>query len=307
MAAPVELSVSNICWPDTITANQRRIAHQKAIDMLVQLDVPAIDVAPTKAWPRILSSGPQAIDKQDVSEYVDTLRGRKIAGFQALTYQIPGEIFGDKEGRDTLKTHIRGIIDLAQLAGVRTIIYGSPNTRALPKNRARSEMQAMAADFFDKLGGYATKHDVILGIEPVSRLYVENGFGRSGSEVDSFLSALNNPEGSSAHNPVLVPDRFAMQDSGENIFKTITRAAEGGRLASHWQVSEKGMALVGSKTHENHRAFARALGHIVSGKKMFKMITLAIEMMPDKNQPLDKNIKDIERAVRFVRTHYPVN
>lgn len=317
MAKPVELSVSNICWPDG------QAAHDEAIKVLADMEVPAIDVAPTKAWPRINNEGPESVDRIDIEDFTRTLRGRKIAGFQSLTYGVDGEIFtGDSERFRALSDRMRGVIDLAARAGASTVIYGSPKTRQLPIGMTRLGAILRGQEFFGPLAAHAYSRGVILGIEPVSEMYVVPGFGQSGRAVYEFTDSFNDPDASYTP-PVLVPDTFAMDDSYEDVWHTIRAAGANARLAPHWQVSERGMGPVGGETNIDHAAFSAALQRVAEGigydgqatlltrREQGGMqpydgpITVAIEMDPRQYGNMSA-VDALVRAVSFVRSTYPV-
>jgi hypothetical protein len=313
MAVPVELSISNICWPDG------QAAHTEAIHTLTEMDVPSIDIAPTKVWPKIVGQGPQSVTAEDVSDFMNTLEGRKVAGFQSLTFKTPGQIFeGTREDYAALTERMHGVIDLAALVGAQTLIYGSPGTRKLPggMNGLREIMRGH--EFFGKLAAHAYNRGVILGIEPVSTTWTDNHpvFGRSGKDVYNFSDTFNDPDAVYTP-PVLVPDTFAMHDSGENAWGTILIAAQGARLAPHWQISERGMGPVGGATEIDHATFASALYEVADNDRGSLLvpgknggmdlydgpITVAVEMFPDTTISVADSVA---RAVNFVRAKYPV-
>jgi hypothetical protein len=307
MAIEARLSVSNICWPDG------QVAHADAIQTLRMLDVPAIDIAPTKVWPKIITGGGKAVDQDDISDFKSTLKGLEVAAFQSLTFGVTGNIFDDRDVRNALDERMRGVIDLAGRMGVRTLIYGSPKTRTVPAVIRRSEMLDRADDFFAPLSELAADRGVNLGIEPVSPLYAPMPFCASGHGVYRFVSTHHVSE--SSYGPILVPDSFAMSDAAEDVCEIISAAAGHGKLSSHWQVSEKGMDPVGNlNSVVDHEAFSMAFDGIVTGRipmlspthgrhEAFNgSMTLAIEMYSDPNA----SIKDqLSHSVRFVREHYP--
>lgn len=312
--AHAELSVSNICWPDGQTA------HHEAIATLVDLEVSAIDIAPTKAWPKILEHGPQAVDQEDIEDFTRTLQGRRIAGFQSLTYGIKGgDIYGGS-GESALIDRVKGLVDLAQRVGATTLIYGSPNTRGGYGGETKHEVYREAAPFFGELSRYADQRGIILGLEPVSETYVKNGFGQTAAEIADFGNSFNDPDAVWRGYPGLVPDTFAMADAGEEPSPVIVGAWQNCRLAPHWQVSEAGMNPVGGETAIPHHKFAVALEEVVNptpetyggiltytperNRHLYDgPITLAIEMRPDEG----RSVTDaLTRAVQFVREQYPV-
>ena len=308
----VRLAVSNICWPDG------QAAHREAIDTLLKLDVPAIDIAPTKVWPHMLSRGVDAVTEEDIADFKRTLRGREISGFQSLTYGVPpnpwkNTVFANP---DTwvygLYEHVGHMVNLAQRVGATTLVYGAPATRRRDGVNDKNHEQLLAENFFSPLVEQAEEKEVILGIEPVSTDYVDNPFGRSAHDL------LQTAVGMRFHGQrvfSLVPDTYAMSDAGDDVPRAIHVWGEIlHSLAPHWQISEKGMAPVGAGTMINHRVFADALQAVIeseeaayqlSGKNAKAYdgpITLAIEMRPD---PTVSVTHALTRAVNFVREHYP--
>ena len=303
MAQPAEvrLAISNICWPDG------QAAHDEAVETLIVRDVSAIDIAPTKVWPKIVDQGAEAVTDEDIVDFKRTLRGLDITGFQALTFGLNDyNILGEKDDVEVLSHRMIGLINLAHWVGARTIIFGGPKSRAIPEGMSKAEVRARAEGFFGPLAARAADRGVVLGIEPVSPMYVSPGFGQSGSDVLNFIEHMQ--DGGAESWPSLVPDSFAFQDNGDLAFSTVLAADGIGALAPHWQISEKGMGWVGGveDSEAGHDDFAKALRFVASGDLFVATghdkITLAVEMNP----PKDVSVTDaLSKTIKFVRQNYP--
>lgn len=303
MSAPVELSVSNICWSDG------PLAQEEAVQALHNLGVGYVDLAPTKAWPEFATTGD--VSPEEIDAYKRTLNGLEVAGFQSLTFGVDGKLFGDREGVEALSDRMHRVINLAHLVGARTIIFGSPKTRGIPEGMSPDEVYDRAATFFEPLANLATDRGVVLGIEPVSPDYVQNGFGQSAQDIIQFIANLQAE--CAAGYPALVPDTWAMFHNGDMPYAAPREAAELNALAPHWQVSEKGMGYIGDgPTQGEHTKFNIALGYIAdlvgagvdgNGRPHNGPIILALEMnkLPD-----DQITSGLRRAVDYVREQYPV-
>lgn len=156
----MRLAISNIAW----AADQ----EAAAADLLVELGVEGVEVAPTRVWPH-----PLEVSDADLRAYRGfwERRGIAIVALQALLFEKPGlRIFQDAREREEAIEYLSGIIRLAGQLGARALVFGSPKNRrvdSLPGETVRP----LALDFFGRLAEVAAKHSCVFCIEPNPACY----------------------------------------------------------------------------------------------------------------------------------------
>lgn len=151
----MRLAVSNIAWrPDEDRAMAR---------LLAAAGVDAVEVAPTRLWPR-----PLEVEGDAVDAYVQLWRdhGVEVVSMQALLFGRPDlQLFGDAADREVLFAYLCGIHRLAARMGARRLVFGSPGNRRIGA-RSAAEAEDIAAAFFARIGRDAAAVGVELCIEP---------------------------------------------------------------------------------------------------------------------------------------------
>lgn len=156
----MRLAVSNIAWrPDE---------DQSMARLLSAVGVDAVEVAPTRLWPK-----PLEVEPSDVDAYVRLWRdqGVEVVSMQALLFGRPDlQLFGDSAERAVLLTYLAGIHRLAARMGACRLVFGSPGNRRRGA-RPPAEAWEIAATFFAKAGRDAASVGVQLCIEPNPAAY----------------------------------------------------------------------------------------------------------------------------------------
>lgn len=151
----MRIAVSNIAWrPDEDAAMAR---------LLAGCGVDAVEVAPTRLWPKPLEASPAEIDA-----YVDVWRraGVEVVSMQALLFGRPDlQLFADPDSRQQTLSYLAGIARLAARMGARKLVLGSPGNRKVGE-RDRTEVWEIACDFFRSAGRDAAAAGVQLCIAP---------------------------------------------------------------------------------------------------------------------------------------------
>ena len=152
---PGALCVSNIAWhPDEEAGVARALAA---------IGVRQIEIAPLRAVPV-----PWEPDTEKAKAYRAFWASHGIAVYamQALLFGRDGlGIFGDAAARALTFDHLSGVLGLAELLGVKRLVFGSPLQR-LRGERADVELVEIAVDFFSRLGEVAVQHGAQVCIEP---------------------------------------------------------------------------------------------------------------------------------------------
>lgn len=156
----MRLVISNIAWrPDEDNAMAR---------LLAELGVDALEVAPTRVWPK-----PLEVSDAEVHSWTANQRqlGLHVVSMQALLFGRPElSIFGDATLRQQTLDYLQGIIRLADKMGARRLVFGSPRNRD-PGVLDAQQAQLRGAEFFAKVAEFADQHGIILCIEPNPAVY----------------------------------------------------------------------------------------------------------------------------------------
>ena len=263
------ISVSNIAWdipeePDIAALlRQRGIAH--------------IDIAPGKYFP-----DPERATSAEVGA-VRRLweeRGFAIYGVQSLLFGTSGlNLFDDPEER--MLRRLEAICRIGSGLGTRTLTFGSP------RQRDRSGLEdaaanAIAVDFFRKLGNAAGDAGVIVCLEPNPALYGCN-FMVSTDETAAVVSAVDHPA------IRLQLDIGALVLNGEPPEETIERHAP---LIGHVHASEPRLVTLGDGGAPHHEA-----GTAIRAVRPDLVVT--IEMVASPARPRREEVaRAVDLAVR---------
>ena len=175
------LSVSNLAWApeqnETIAA------------LLSAHNVHLIDLAPGKFLKGANLTDFAAIKRERTWWYE---RGFNFAGMQSLLFGTQGlNVFGTPEVQTRMLAHLEQVCVLAAELELKPLVFGSP------KNRDRSglndaETEAIAIEFFGRLGDIAQKYGVTICLEPNAPQYGTN-FLVTTAEACAFVALLNHP------------------------------------------------------------------------------------------------------------------
>jgi D-psicose/D-tagatose/L-ribulose 3-epimerase len=269
----MDLAVSNIAWD---------VAEDDAIAALLRREhVSAIEIAPTKWRERPLDASPD-----DVAAFRRSWedRGIRIVALQALLFGRPDlQLFGDTRGE--MLDYLRRTIAFAAAVGAETLVFGSP------KNRVRSTLsphdaEAVAVEFFRRLGDAAVEHDVVVCLEANPPEY-GGDFITTTAEAVALCATIDN------RGIAVNGDLGGMTLSGELPHETVELA---GGVLGHFHASEPYLTELGESS--DHAAAASALAAIDYRHRV------SIEM---KSGEPGSNVARVERAVRLARRTYAVS
>src|SRR5687768_2716780 len=109
----MKLAVSNLAWPASQDAT--------AADLLSELGLCGVEIAPTKVWPDPLSASDAAIDAY--RGFWES-RGIAIVAVQALLFGRPDlTVFASAETRDRMLIYLRGVLRLAARLGAGAAVF----------------------------------------------------------------------------------------------------------------------------------------------------------------------------------------
>jgi D-psicose/D-tagatose/L-ribulose 3-epimerase len=247
----MNLSISNIAW---------EVKDDSAIaTMLKERNINYIDIAPGKyfEFPKLAT----AYDIKRVRTYWQS-RNIQIFGMQSLLFGTQGlNLFGDKEVRKRMLTHLEEICRIGSGLGARNLVFGSP------KNRDRNilddnNVAEISLAFFKQLGDIAKFYEVNICVEPNPEIYGAN-FLTTTEETAIFVQSVNHS------NIKLQLDTGAICVTDEDLENVLYRFSD---LIGHVHLSEPYLVPFGQNRDV-------ALMHSKSIKKYLPNHVLSIEMI----------------------------
>lgn len=233
----MKLAISSIGW---------RPEEEPAVaDVMAELGVAGVEIAPTKAFARPLEA-----TAAEVSAYRRRWenRGIRIVAMQALLFGRPDlVVFGEESKREETARHLEGMIRLAARCGAGVLVFGSPKNRQVGALTGE-QVDRIAVPFFGRLGDAARKEGVRFCIEPNPAAYGCD-FIRTAAEGLALVGRVANP-GFGLH-----LDAGGMTMNSETDPETLRAAVPS---ACHFHASEPNLATVGAGDAA-HPTFASAL------------------------------------------------
>ena len=271
----MRLAISNIAWDIS--------EDEQILDLLVEFQVDAIDVAPSKYFPNATSATPADITR--VRDWWAD-RGIEITGMQSLLFGTKGlNLFGPRKVQDAMLRHLGEIFRIAAGLGATRLVFGSPRNRDRAGLTDQEATEA-AVPVFRRLGDMAEFYGIKICLEPNPTRYGAN-FMTTSEETEFVVRAI-------AHSSIKMQlDTGALAINRENAASVIERCAD---LIGHIHASEPDLVPLGDNDTDHagvHDALIQHLpGHLVS-----------IEMKATANEPHELSV---ERALRkAVRSYRP--
>lgn len=269
----MRIAISNLAWdPDEDDAIAALLAAQ---------GIDAIDVAPGKYFPDPATT--TAGDVECVRRAWEA-RGMDVTGMQALLFGTQGlNLFGTQDVREVMLAHLRAVCRIGAGLGARHLVFGSP------RNRDRSGLddaatEAVARDFFLRLGDIAASHGVCICLEPNPPRYGAN-FMTDSASTAAIVRTVDHPA------IRMQCDTGAMAINGEDPAIVIASHAS---LIAHAHASEPGLVPLGD-AGTDHAPYAQALASHRPD------VVVCIEMLATADEP---HAGAVARAVGVAVSHY---
>ena len=270
----MRIAISNLAWN---VSDDEQVAS-----LLQKYTIDAIDVAPGKYFSAFATTSVAEIGR--VRNWW-AIRGISITGMQALLFGTSGlNMFGTNEIQADMLSHLNGICRIGAELGATKMVFGSP------KNRDRSSLsdeqtQNIALTFFHRLGDIASRHGVMICLEPNPPCYGAN-FMINSAETAKIVTDVS-------HSAIRMQlDTGAITINKEDPCQIIN---EYGALIGHVHASEPDLVALGDGITD-HCKIASRLRTCIPDQ------TVSIEMLPAKKEP---NLVAIERtlgvAIRYYR------
>lgn len=269
----MRIAISNIAWD---VSEDEQVAA-----LLNKYGVDAIDVAPGKYFP-----DPKNASSVDIERVRDWWRNHRIeiTGMQALLFGTTGlNLFGSNDTQTAMLEHLEAVCRIGAGLGATKLVFGSPKNRdcsVLLGQVARD----IAIRFFRQLGDIASRHGVVICLEPNPPCYGAN-FMTNSADTASIVAAV-------AHPAIRMQlDTGALNINGEDP-RLVVKAYRA--LIGHVHASEPDLVTLGDGGAD-HAAVALQLSEWLPEQ------VVTIEMLLAKNE---SNIDAIERALGVAISHY---
>lgn len=163
------LCVSNIC---------NNFKNEQFYRILNSYNIKYLEIAPTKygKWDELFSDFKE---KENINKH-----NLELYSFQSISYTINDNIF---EKNNNLLGHIKKVIDLAIINGVKNLVFGCPKNRNIPENMDNIDI---FIEFMRDLGNYIGERDLIISIENNSKKYNCN-FLNTITEIGEMCKLIN--------------------------------------------------------------------------------------------------------------------
>jgi sugar phosphate isomerase/epimerase len=144
----------------------------------------------------------------------------------------------------------------AQLAGVKTIVFGSGGARGIPEGFSRDEAKLQFISLCKLLATYAKKYDVVISLEPLNSK--ECNFINSVAEGGEIVKAVNH------ENFRLLADIYHMLMENERA----TDIIKYGDLLSHTHIAERTGRTAPGVNNEDFKPYFKALKEVKYNGRM---------------------------------------
>lgn len=269
----MRISISNIAW-DPSQDNDVCVLLQKH-------HIDAIDIAPGKYFPDPKNASDKNI--ASVRQFWES-KGISLAGMQSLLFGTQGlNIFSDKAVQQKMLEHLRAVIHVAAVLGIKPLVFGSPKNRDR-QNLSDEESRLIAYDFFMQLGDIALNEGVIICLEPNPECYGAN-FMTSSAETINMVRMIGHPA------IKMQLDTGAIAINHESVIQVIKGNED---IIGHIHLSEPNLIPLGRDNVE-HAKVAAELNRLLPCR------VATIEMLMPKNE---SPLAAIDEALSFVTRYY---
>jgi len=269
----VKLAISNIAWDAR--------EDEAVAELLQQYNVNAIDIAPSKYFPK-----PMTTQTSEILRVRDwwAEKGIAVTGMQSLLFGMSHfNVFGSEAIRAEMLSYLDAICRIGGTLGARYLVFGSP------KQRDRSgvndvQTREMAVAFFRRLGDIAGSHKVTICLEPNPICYGAN-FMTTSDETAEVVKQVDHPS------IRMQLDTGAVTINREDSDMVLQKY---GSLMGHIHASEPNLVPLGDGETDHHK-FAAGIGKHLADR------TVSIEML---STSPEAHSESIERALIVAKRHY---
>lgn len=226
----MKLSISNIAWP--------KEWDNDVYTEMIRQGYRGLEIAPTRIFPDMPYE-----NKERVSVwYGEISRKFEIPSMQSIWFGKTENMFGSAEDRAELLRYTEKAVCFAEQIKCKNLVFGCPRNRVKPPNAD----ETTAVSFFKEIGGYAYKHNTVIGIEANPALYNTNWLNTTKEALD-FIETVH------SQGVLLNLDIGAMIENKED-FSVLHNK---GHLINHVHISEPGLKKI------EHREMHKELREIL--------------------------------------------
>jgi sugar phosphate isomerase/epimerase len=162
---------------------------------------------------------------------------------------LPGNLpcVGENLDRGAVLEYAEVVFKRAKQSSVKTIVFGSGNSRKIPENFDRDIAKSQFIDLLKEMSPVAAKYGIIISLEPLNR--AETNFINSLSEGVEIIEAVDHP------NLKLLVDIYHMMREGE----PPTEIEKADRHIYHCHIAEKDQRIAPVTMKDDFRPYFKAL------------------------------------------------
>lgn len=262
----MRLAISNLAW--------NPLLDESVSKLLIKYGVSAIDVAPGKYFADVPTASSRDVDEV---KHRWARNGIEIIGMQALLFGTSGlNLFGPPDASERMLSHLEHVCRVGAGLGATRLVFGSPKNRDCT-GLSQREANAIATEFFWRLGGIAERYGVCICLEPVPSRYGSN-FMTTTVEAALIVEQVNHPA------IRMQLDTGAATANQEDIDEILARYWQ---LVGHVHASEPGLGPLGDGGTDHGKVRAALT-------RWLHECFVSIEMLASESRP---QIAAIERAI----------
>ena len=177
----MRLCISNIAWKDS---------HEpKVFELLKSKGFKSLEGAPARISPDLLELNDDSLI--NIRNKYDCM-GLPLISMQSLLYGSKGcHLFESEISRSNLTEHLKKLIRISSLLGIKNLVFGSPRNRIVPTLMRKDVAKDIAMSFFSEIGSVAKRNNTTLSIEPNASKYGGNYLTKTIETID-FIRELKN-------------------------------------------------------------------------------------------------------------------
>ena len=179
MSRIYKISFSNIAWPPEYDEEMYAFLAENGFD--------GIEIAPTRIFPD--NPYGRVFEAQSFSENLKKRYGLAVSSIQSIWYGRSESIFGTDADKRSLIEYTKKAVDFAVAADCANLVFGCPKNRNIPAGFCIEKAHDIARVFFNEIGEYACKNNVIIALEPNPQIYGTNFCNRT-EEAFAFSKGL---------------------------------------------------------------------------------------------------------------------
>ena len=265
----MKLCVSNIAW--------NKEENNNSLKILKKYNINAIDVAPTLLFDSLDNLSDEMIER--VREYYHN-KEITIIGMQSLLYGFSYSLFDGEEERNEIKKYLSKIFRIANLLGIKVLIFGSPKNRYIKKYN--ENIEEIAIIFFREICELASKYDLDICLEANPKEYDCN-FITNTFEAINLINKVNK------NNFLLNFDTSTILLNKNNFKEAINYA---NKLIRHVHISSPFIKGIYNMDHKNISNLLNSINY--EGY-------VSLEMKPNLTE---NNLKNLEENVEIFKRYY---